>query len=243
MQNFRVVIAGTRRPWALGLAGDVGVFVAGAALQFLVVYGVVPWASRAWRVDSLAAWMLLSVPLIFAPIAVGGLLLACSESRPVSWRDRLRLRRPSRRDWLWGVAALVVLGAASGAAFAVCAAVGLPSHPPFARGVPALTADRAWMVAVWLVYWPVNMLGEEFVWRGVILPRMAERVGRWAWLLNAAVWGVFHLAFGPGNLIVLLPTLILVPLIAQLRRNTWLAVLLHAGLSGPGFVALALGFA
>lgn len=76
-----------------------------------------------------------------------------------------------------------------------------------------------------------------------MLPRMQERFGRSAWLLNAGLWGAFHLAFGPGNLIVLLPTLILVPLVAQRRHNNWLAVLLHAGLSGPGFIALALGLA
>lgn len=98
-----------------------------------------------------------------------------------------------------------------------------------------------WMVAVWAVYWPINLLAEELVWRGVVLPRMEARVGSWAWLLNGAAWGVVHLGFGPGNLIVLLPTLIVVPLVAQRRRSVWLAVALHAALSGPGFVALALG--
>jgi hypothetical protein len=70
---------------------------------------------------------------------------------------------------------------------------------------------------------------------------MEARLGSRAWTLNAALWGAFHIPFGPGNLLVLLPTLLVVPWIAQRRRNTWLAVLLHAGLSGPGFVALALG--
>ena len=88
-----------------------------------------------------------------------------------------------------------------------------------------------------------NILGEELVWRGVSLPRMEARLGERAWALNAALWGAFHSSFGVGNLLALLPTLTLVPWIAQRRRNTWLAVLLHAGLSGPGFVALALGLA
>ncbi len=103
------------------------------------------------------------------------------------------------------------------------------------------TGDRLWMLGLWAVYWPINILGEELVWRGIVLPRMEVVLGGSAWLLNAILWGVFHLAFGLGNMLVLVPTLILVPLIAQQRRSTWLAVLLHAGLSGPGFVALALG--
>jgi membrane protease YdiL (CAAX protease family) len=76
----------------------------------------------------------------------------------------------------------------------------------------------------------------------VLLPRKEVRYGASARQLNAVLWGLFHLAFGPGNLLVLIPPLILVPLIVQRPRNIWLAVLLHAGLSGPGFVALALGF-
>ena len=94
---------------------------------------------------------------------------------------------------------------------------------------------------VWLVYWPFNILGEELVWRGVILPRMEARLGAHAWALNGALWLAFHLAFGLGNNLVLLPTILLTPYIAQRRRNTWLAVLLHVAISLPGFVALALG--
>jgi membrane protease YdiL (CAAX protease family) len=119
--------------------------------------------------------------------------------------------------------------------------LGLNPNPPFARDVRALTADRVWMVGVWALYWPCNILGEEFIWRGVLLPRMEAWIGARAWLINALAWGVFHAAFGAGNVLVLLPTLLLVPLVAQRRRSTWLAVLMHASLSLPGFVVLALG--
>lgn len=125
--------------------------------------------------------------------------------------------------------------------FRLCSELGLDPNPPFARDVQPLLGERLWMLALWAVYWPVNILGEEFVWRGISLPRMQARLGSRAWALNAALWGAFHTAFGPGNLLVLLPSLVLVPWVAQRRNNTWLAVLLHAGLSGPGFVALAIG--
>jgi membrane protease YdiL (CAAX protease family) len=225
------------------LAPDAAVFLGGAVLQFLVVYWAVPRLSAGLQIDKMAAWMVLSPMLIFLPIVGSGLFRLRRERFVGSWRDRLWLRRPTGRDWAWGAAALVAVGVASGAAFAVCGVLELDSHPPFAREFESMTADRAWMIALWVVYWPINILSEELVWRGVILPRMQERIGRYAWLLNAVLWGGFHVAFGLGNLIVLAPTLLLVPWIAQRRRNTWLAVLLHAGLSGPGFVALALGLA
>jgi membrane protease YdiL (CAAX protease family) len=138
---------------------------------------------------------------------------------------------------------LLGIGLGSAVMFRACLALGLEPNPPFARGVEPLVGPRLWMLALWALYWPVNILGEEFVWRAVSLPRMQARLGARAWMLNAGLWGALHVGFGPGNLLVLLPTLVLLPWITQRRRNTWLAVLMHAGLSGPGFVGLALGLA
>jgi membrane protease YdiL (CAAX protease family) len=228
--------------WPARTMPDGVLFLVGSILTFAVVYGGVP-ALSAIGIEPMVAWMLLSIPCIFAPIIAAGLAVLRSEPRPASWIVRLRLQRPTGRDLGWGLLALVALVLASGVMFALCSALGLESSPPFSRDLQLLTGDRLWVLGLWAVYWPINILGEELAWRGVLLPRMETRCGARAWQLNAVLWGLFHLAFGPGNLLVLIPTLILVPLVAQRRRNTWLAVLLHAGLSGPGFVALALGLA
>ena len=80
------------------------------------------------------------------------------------------------------------------------------------------------MFALWAVYWPFNILGEEFVWRGVILPRMEARFQTRAWCWNAALWTTFHVGFGAGNILVVGPALLLVPFLSQRRRSTWLGV-------------------
>jgi len=219
---------------------DFAVFVLGSTLQFATVYLAIPRLTGA-GVESIAAWMLLAIPLIFIPLIACGIILLRAERGAGDWRSRLRLQRPSARDWLWGVGGVVGIAIGSAVAFWTCASLGLDPDPPFARGVQPVTADRWWLVALWAVYWPFNILGEEFIWRGVLLPRMEERFGRMAWIVNGALWGIFHAAFGPGNNLVLVPTLLLVPLVAQLRRNTWLAVLMHGALSLPAFVSLALG--
>jgi membrane protease YdiL (CAAX protease family) len=218
------------------------IFIGGGALVGGVVYSGVP-ALTATGMDPLASWMLLSVPLVFVPVISSGCLLLRTENVRQPWTERLRLRRPTGKDWAWGVLGLVCIAAGSAVMMHLCFGLGLDPNPPFSRNLRPMVGSRLWMVGIWAVYWPINILGEEFVWRGVVLPRMQDRAGGHAWLLNAVLWGAFHLAFGLGNLLVLLPTLICVPLIAQRRRNTWLAVLMHAGLSGPGFVALALGLA
>jgi membrane protease YdiL (CAAX protease family) len=222
------------------LLSDVSLFLGGGCLVAAIVCWGVP-ALSARGVDPLAAWMLLSLPLLFAPLLACGALILRSEGRPRSWSERLRLRMPTAADWGWGMLALLAVAGGSGAMFRLCLELGLDPNPPFARDLQPLRGERLWMLALWALYWPVNILGEELVWRGISLPRMQARLGSRAWALNAALWGAFHTAFGLGNLLVLLPSLVLVPWIAQRRSNTWLAVLLHAGLSGPGFVALAIG--
>lgn len=229
-----------RHQSAAPLTAEIAIFLMGCLLQFIVVYLAVP-ALGAVGVEPMVAWMLISIPLIFAPIIAWGIRILRAEPQPRSWWERLRLKRPSAKDWLWGGLALIGVVLGSGAMFALCALLGLDPNSPFSRGMQPLMGDRLWMLGLWAVYWPINILGEELVWRGILLPRMEVHLGTRAWQLNALLWGIFHLAFGPGNVLVLVPTLILVPLIAQRRRNTWLAVLLHAGLSGPGFIALALG--
>ena len=134
-----------------------------------------------------------------------------------------------------------MIAVGSAALFSLAAWLGLDVASPFTRNVQPLTADRWWLLAIWLVFWPVNILGEEFLWRAVLLPRMVTACGGWAWAPNAALWGVFHVGFGVGNNLVLLPTLLTVPWVVQRTRNAWLGVILHALLSLPGFVAIALG--
>ena len=229
--------AGSHAP---SLAPDAALFLGGGLLVAATVWLGVP-ALAAAGVQPLAAWMALAIPVVFTPIVACGWWIVRAEPARGSWIDRLRLRRPSRADWLWGLAGVVGIGAGTAALFRACAELGLDPNPPFARDVQV--AGRPWLLGLWAVYWPINILGEELVWRGVSLPRMEARLGERAWLLNAALWGAFHTSFGVGNLLILLPTLVAIPWIAQRRRNTWLAVLLHAGLSGPGFVALALGLA
>ena len=231
--------AGPRLP---SLVPDVALFLGGGVL----VAGVVRVAAPRWAasgVDPLAAWMGLALAFVFGPILVGGWWLLRSEASGQGFVERLRLRRPSAADWRWGLLGLAGIGVGSAAMVGVCRALGLDPSPPFARGLEPLLGARLWMLGLWAFYWPVNILGEELVWRGISLPRMETRLGHRAWMLNGLCWGTLHVGFGPGNLIMLLPTLVLVPWIAQRRRNTWLAVLMHAGLSGPGFVALALGLA
>jgi membrane protease YdiL (CAAX protease family) len=215
------------------------VFLVGAGLVFGVVHWGVPRLA-ATGIDPFAAWMLLSVPFVFAPIVGSGWWLLRSEGSSQRRGERLRLRPLTGRDWRWAAVGVIAILVASALLSRVSEALGLPIDP-FAREPHAWTQDRWWMFALWAVYWPCNILGEEFVWRGVILPRMQARVAARAWRSNALLWAVFHTGFGPGNILVVSPALLIVPLLSQRLRSTWVGVVLHAGLSLPGMIAIALG--
>ncbi len=74
------------------------------------------------------------------------------------------------------------------------------------------------------------VLGEAFLFHGVLLPKMLGVFGRWAWLANAVLFGLYHV-----HRIWALPSIILsniaYSLPAQRYRSVWFAVLIH-GIEG-----------
>jgi hypothetical protein len=75
------------------------------------------------------------------------------------------------------------------------------------------------------------------------MPRQEMALGRWAWLANGIGWMLFHVAFGGAIFVALWPILFVLPYVVQHRRNSWIGVIVHAGLNGPGFLAVAFGLA
>jgi hypothetical protein len=90
---------------------------------------------------------------------------------------------------------------------------------------------------------PLGIIGSllYFAAAGVLLPRQELALGRWAWLVHGAGWLLFHIPFGWQLLIVLMPILLIEPYVVQRRGNSWIGVVIHGGLNGPTFVAVALG--
>ena len=222
------------------LIPDISIFITGGILQYIVIYCFIPILNRS-GIMQLGSWMILSIPFIFLPIIVSGIFILKIEKKHPKTTERLRINKFSKKDWCWLLAGLIILVIGSIIAFQICTILNLNPNPSFARDVDPWIKEHTWMFGLWTVYWPINILGEEFIWRGIILPRMEAYIGKFAWLFNSFLWGIFHLAFGLGNLITLIPTLIIVPYIAQKTQNTWTAVILHATLSGPGFAVLAFG--
>jgi membrane protease YdiL (CAAX protease family) len=74
-------------------------------------------------------------------------------------------------------------------------------------------------------------LGEEFLYRGILLPKMNGVFGKWDWFANGILFGFYHL-HKPQ---IIISTALLFGFIfafpAKLFRSTWMAVIIH-GLEG-----------
>lgn len=84
-----------------------------------------------------------------------------------------------------------------------------------------------------------TFVGEEFLFRGVLLPKMNGIFGRWDWVANGILFGLYHLHKPWG-----IPTSIFTGLIYAFTgkqfRSNWFPIILHSGQS-LYFIVMVLG--
>ena len=56
-----------------------------------------------------------------------------------------------------------------------------------------LSGNWAWLAIIVLLQLFNTVLGEELLFRGLLLPRMNGRFGRWDWVANGVLFAVYHL--------------------------------------------------
>lgn len=144
-------------------------------------------------------------------------------------------------DWVWTLGGLAAVGALTGVLGGALAVLGQAKMQLSFMAIEPLSSGRYWILAAWLPFFALNIGGEEFMWRGVVLPRQEVAFGEKAWLVNGTSWLLFHAAFPWQVLLMLLPITMILPNIAQRRRSIWPGVVIHAGFGGVGFLALAFG--
>ncbi|MDO9300342.1 MAG: CPBP family intramembrane metalloprotease [Anaerolineales bacterium] len=84
-----------------------------------------------------------------------------------------------------------------------------------------------------------TFLGEEFLFRGVLLPKMKGVFGRWDWVANGVVFGLYHL-HQPWNLPGDILSGLLLAFTGKQYRSNWFPIILHSGQS-VFFIFLILG--
>lgn len=190
----------------------------------------------------------LSFYLPLAVLFVAALFAFHAEGHAWNWpafAQRMRLQRMTRRDWVWAIGgvllALVVESLLEPTALWLAGTRWFAPPPmlpalldPFQSfdipptsfmGTPL--QGNPWVIGVYAISLFFNIVGEELAWRGYLLPKQEKVWGHWAWFISGLMW-VFVLHFVMRWFyIVLLPTGLITPFVAQRTGNTWTAIIIH----------------
>lgn len=100
----------------------------------------------------------------------------------------------------------------------------------------------AWWVAGLFILTSVfnYFLGEEFIYRGILLPKMKGAFGKWDWFFNGILFGFYHLHKPQIILSTALYFGLVFALPSKLFQSNWMAVIIH-GLEGLMGLIIVLG--
>ena len=229
----------------LGFVGSFAIYLSAATLMFVMTHFLIPYLSKTTGMETIFFWFVVAGAGIFTPLIITGLFILKSEGYKISRQTitgRLRFKRLTSKDLLLTFAGLVAVGILSGALMKILEMmIGKFDHSPSFMQFEPLSAGRYWLLLVWAPYWITNILGEEFLWRGVMLPRQEIAFGKNAWLIHGFGWGLFHIAFGWQLLVTLIPLIFIQSYLVQKTGNSWVGVIMHGGLNGPAFIAICFG--
>lgn len=216
-----------------------------AMLLGVMTHLCIPFLSEVTGLESIIFWFICGGLGVFTPLIIAGVMMLRKEGSKFTketFVERLRFRPMTRRDWRYSLLALVVIGLlTSGIMIAMQVLFSDFNHTPSFMTLDPLSPERYWLLLAWFPYWLLNIGGEEFFWRGVLLPRQEKTFEDKTWILHGTGWAIFHIAFGWQLLVMLLPLLYIEPYVVQKTQNTWTGVFLHGVINGPSFIAIALG--
>lgn len=169
--------------------------------------------------------------------------------RGVGWKG-VGLRRPAR----WGRA--VTLGALTGATYQFFGSyvlepliVRLTRHPVDLSQFANLRGNVSLLLLLLALVWTFAAFGEEFVYRGYLMNRVAELGGGGAasWAVSlafvSALFGVAHLYQGVSGILVNAAAgLVYGAVYLRAGRNLWAAVIAHGVYDTVGLALLYFGY-
>jgi membrane protease YdiL (CAAX protease family) len=228
---------------------------------------VFPALSPDFNADPLGAGVtrtvLLTVGLVW--LFVLSMIIVWKEEGDLRWatiKRRLRLNTPRdpktaktrRRLWLWIIPFVIAIVVWEFALKSYVSELWVWTFPFFAepagysfgaifesQEVLQRLVGAWWFFGLFVVFSVFNsILGEEFLFRGVLLPKMEGVFGRWSWVVN----GVLHAFWHVHQPWVILETVVgsafLYTFPSWRFRSTWMSVIVHS-IQNVFFAFLILG--
>lgn len=166
----------------IGLLNSFLIFGIASTALILETQFLIPFLSERTGLEPIIFWFIVAGLGIFLPMLVLAYFILRSEGVKIvknTWEDRLRFKKMNNVDWLWSIGSIIIIGVLSFAIIKLLEVLigKVESHPSFLHFEP-LTPDRFWILLIWFPYWVLNIMGEEILWRGVILPETGISVSK-----------------------------------------------------------------
>ncbi|MGD8537365.1 MAG: type II CAAX endopeptidase family protein [Candidatus Aminicenantes bacterium] len=124
----------------------------------------------------------------------------------------------------------------------------LTGHPPDLSSFAALKGNTKFLFMWLAISWTVAAFGEEIVYRGYVINRVTDLIGknRTAWLVSlfcsATLFGLIHYYQGTSGMISTgVSGLVFGILYLATKRNLWGAILAHGAYDTVGFLLIFFG--
>jgi membrane protease YdiL (CAAX protease family) len=207
--------------------------------------GVLAWIVAPWLKDQLggdeplaqALLICLTAGLIWQFVLV--VILTRRELGGLQWsrvRDALWLRAPrdpktgrvGGRVWWWVLIFVFIFGIEQ-----LVPAIPGPSVRDFAdfldsdRGEDFFRGAWGWYAVVVVLAVFNTVLGEELLFRGLLLPRMKGVFGRYDWVANGALFAVYHL-HQPWDIPTSLVDIIALAYPSRRFESAWMGIIVHS---------------
>lgn len=183
------------------------------------------------------------------------------EGNRLNWKTlsvRFRLKKMTRKDWIYTLVLFtiqVILYAGLSFTAKWLIQFDLFAPPDFLlpavdprldqgifldtfMGVPL--KGQWWIAIIYFIALLFNIVGEEFWWRGYILPRQELVFKKLTWVVHGTLWGLFHI-FWKWNLIILIPSCLVFSYVICKRKNTSIGIISHMALNSIPLIGLIIG--
>lgn len=88
------------------------------------------------------------------------------------------------------------------------------------------------ILIIWVICAVFNtFLGEELLFRGILLPRMNKVFKKFDWLFNGVLFGLYHTHQPWGILATIILSSLIFSLMAKLFKSSWFSIIPHSGQS------------
>jgi membrane protease YdiL (CAAX protease family) len=215
-----------------------------AILAFVITPSLIPLVDLP---PIIIYWLAINIGLIWQFVL--SIIILKKDGYTISWssiKKRLWFQKPQdpktgkASNWLFlWVVPFILLNAI------VSSGIGFPDLDriggPLIKNIPQYDLSKLaspefegewWILGVFILTMVFNyFLGEEFLYRGILLPKMNGVFGKWDWFANGVLFGFYHLHKPQVIISTALVFGFIFALPAKRFQSTWMAVIIH-GLEG-----------